>query len=97
MSQYVRKIKNVITEGGMLWQKNQQHFGLEKVKDRILEYLAVKTVTNSLKAPIICFAGPPGVGKTSLAKSIARALDRKFVKMALFLMAIQEILLKQNS
>lgn len=62
---------------------NEDHYGLEKIKERILEYLAVKTVTNSLKAPIICFAGPPGVGKTSLAKSIARALDRKFVKMAL--------------
>lgn len=62
---------------------NEDHYGLEKIKERILEYLAVKTVTNSLKAPIICFAGPPGVGKTSLAKSIARALDRKFVKMSL--------------
>ena len=62
---------------------NEDHYGLEKIKERILEYLAVKTVTNSLKAPIICFSGPPGVGKTSLAKSIARALDRKFVKMAL--------------
>lgn len=62
---------------------DEDHYGLEKIKERILEYLAVKTVTNSLKAPIICFAGPPGVGKTSLAKSIARALDRKFVKMAL--------------
>ena len=62
---------------------NEDHYGLEKIKERILEYLAVKTVTNSLKAPIICFSGPPGVGKTSLAKSIARALGRKFVKMSL--------------
>ena len=62
---------------------DEDHYGLEKIKERILEYLAVKTVTNSLKSPIICFAGPPGVGKTSLAKSIARALDRKFVKMSL--------------
>ena len=62
---------------------NEDHYGLEKIKERILEYLAVKTVTNSLKAPIICFSGPPGVGKTSLAKSIARALNKKFVKLAL--------------
>ena len=62
---------------------DEDHYGLEKVKDRIMEYLAVKQMTGTLNAPIICLAGPPGVGKTSLAKSIACALDRKFVKMSL--------------
>lgn len=62
---------------------DEDHYGLEKVKDRVMEYLAVKQMTGSLNSPILCLVGPPGVGKTSLAKSIARALDRKFVKMSL--------------
>ena len=62
---------------------DEDHYGLEKVKKRILEYLAVKKMTGDLKAPILCFYGAPGVGKTSLARSIARALDRKFFKASL--------------
>jgi ATP-dependent Lon protease len=62
---------------------NEDHYGLEKVKDRILEYLAVQQRVDKVKAPILCLVGPPGVGKTSLGQSIARATGRKFVRMAL--------------
>src|SRR3989304_5305604 len=60
----------------------EDHFGLEKPKERILEYLAVQALTKKIKGPILCFVGPPGVGKTSLAKSIARSMGRKFVRVA---------------
>ena len=62
---------------------NEDHYGLEKIKERITEYLAVLKLTGTLNAPILCFVGPPGVGKTSIATSVARALGRKFVRMSL--------------
>lgn len=70
----IDKAKKVLDEG---------HFGLDKVKERILEYLAVRQLTKSLKGPVLCFVGPPGTGKTSIAKSIAHAIGRKFIRMSL--------------
>ncbi|BCS86952.1 endopeptidase La [Pseudodesulfovibrio sediminis] len=62
---------------------DEDHYGLEKPKERILEYLAVQTLVETMKGPILCFVGPPGVGKTSIAKSIARSMDREFLRLSL--------------
>ena len=64
-------------------QLDRDHFGLERVKERILEHLAVRKLSTELRSPIICLVGPPGVGKTSLGKSVAAALGRKFARMSL--------------
>src|SRR4051812_29412111 len=79
-SKRTEEIINLIRTKGVL---DADHSGLEKVKDRVLEYLAVRKLNPTMKGPILCFAGPPGVGKTSLAKSIANSLDRKFVRVSL--------------
>jgi ATP-dependent Lon protease len=75
------KDKHDITEAEKIL--NEDHYGLKKVKERILEYLAVQALVEKMKGPILCFVGPPGVGKTSLGKSIANALGRKFVRISL--------------
>jgi ATP-dependent Lon protease len=75
------KVKKDLAEAQEVLDK--EHYGLEKVKERILEYLAVQSRTNKLKGPILCLVGPPGVGKTSLGKSIANATGREFVRMSL--------------
>ncbi len=75
------KVNNDLTNAEKVLESD--HYGLDKVKERILEYLAVQQRVDKLKAPILCFVGPPGVGKTSLGQSIARATNRKFVRMAL--------------
>ncbi|MBA4172889.1 MAG: endopeptidase La, partial [Hyphomicrobium sp.] len=75
------KVKKDLAEAQDVLDK--EHYGLEKVKERILEYLAVQARTNKLKGPILCLVGPPGVGKTSLGKSIANATGREFVRMSL--------------
>ncbi|MCK9906233.1 AAA family ATPase, partial [Frankia sp. Cpl3] len=62
---------------------NEDHYGLEKPKERVLEYLAVQKLVNRMRGPILCLVGPPGVGKTSMARSIARALEREFVRISL--------------
>ena len=75
------KVKNNLNEARKILEAD--HYGLKKVKDRIIEFLAVQKRTNSVKGPILCLVGPPGVGKTSLGKSIAKATNRQFVRMSL--------------
>ncbi len=75
------KVRTDIDEAGKIL--DEDHYGLEKPKERILEYLAVQSLVKKIRGPILCFVGPPGVGKTSLAKSVARATGRKFVRLSL--------------
>ncbi len=80
---WARKDESKIDIGSAERILNEDHYGLEKVKERILEYLAVQKLAGKMKGSILCFAGPPGTGKTSIGKSIARALGRKFVRISL--------------
>ena len=77
---YSEDIRDLVYAESIL---NRDHFGLEKVKERILEYLSIKSIVNNMKGPILCLVGPPGVGKTSLARSVSEAVGRKFVRIAL--------------
>ncbi|MBB5022030.1 endopeptidase La [Desulfurispira natronophila] len=78
-----KKTRDNLDLGKALKILNEDHYGLQDIKDRIIEYLGVKKLKPDMKGPIICFVGPPGTGKTSLGKSIARALERKFVRISL--------------
>lgn len=78
-----KKTKSVVDMKAAEKVLDEEHYGLEKVKERIIEYLAVHKLSGKMKGPILCFVGPPGVGKTSICKSIAKALNRKFVKLSL--------------
>ncbi len=80
---WVKESKDVLDLKKAKAVLDEDHFGLEKIKERILEYLAVRILAPEAKAPIICFVGPPGVGKTSLAQSIAKAMGRRFVRISL--------------
>ena len=80
MEQAHRRRADIEAAGAVL---DEDHYGLEKVKERILEYLAVRQLTDGMKGPILCLVGPPGVGKTSLGRSVARALGRNFVRISL--------------
>ena len=79
---YVRsRVQNDIEKAETIL--NEDHYGLDKPKERILEYLAVQLLVKKVRGPILCLVGPPGVGKTSLAKSVARATGRKFIRLSL--------------
>jgi len=80
---WTKKTEDRLDIGAAEQVLDEDHYGLRKVKDRILEHLAVRKMTESMKGPILCLVGPPGVGKTSLARSIARAMERKFVRISL--------------